>query len=125
MRWKSHLLDLALASIPFLAIGIPVWMQGVDHHDLIDETTLIAPTMTATAIRAPQNADFLLVRICAENCIVCSTTTIREVQFERPTNACLRPEPALRIPAGESVDCRSECEMIHAVVVNGEVESSS
>ncbi|MFP6663650.1 MAG: hypothetical protein VCC00_05570 [Deltaproteobacteria bacterium] len=125
MKWKSRLFDLVLAGIPLLVIGIPAWIHGPGHEHLIDETTLIAPSMSAIALRAPSDSDILVERFCAATCIVCSSNGMDKATFRREDQSCLRPEPALRIPAGGEVACRNECTMTHAVVVIGALARSS
>jgi hypothetical protein len=125
MKWKSRLFDLMLAGIPLLAIGIPAWIHGPGHERLIDETTLIPPSMSAIALRAPGDSDILVERLCAATCVVCSLNGTDTATFRRDDDSCLLPEPALRIPAGNEVSCRNECPTTHAVVVTGALAHSS
>lgn len=122
-KWKTWVVDLVLAGIPLLAIGVPAWMHGPGQERMVDETTLIAPATHAVALSAPPSADILLERLCAEPCIRCKAQGIAAAELAREADRCLRPEPALRIPAGARMECHNQCSIMHAVVVTGALDS--
>jgi len=117
--WKSRLIDLSLICIPLIAIGLPAWIHGSGFEHIIDETVLIDAQETATAITAPTSGPLWIERICAEQCVQCSTKDFREASLARPTRECIRLHPALRLGSGEGLSCRNDCESTHAVLLKG------
>ena len=117
--WKSRLIDLSLLSIPLIAIGLPAWVHGPGFENVVDETLILDAQETAAAIAAPPNAPLWIERLCAEDCVRCSTDDLQEKALARPTAECLRLQPALRLTSGEELSCRNDCDSTHAVLVRG------
>lgn len=122
-KYKRWMVDLAMAGIPLLAIGVPPWMHGGGFERTVDETTLIAPSARAVALSSPLSSDVLIDRLCAKPCIECHADGIQDAELLRDSDSCLLPDPALRIPAGGKLECRSQCTRIQAVVVTGALDS--
>lgn len=117
--WKSRLIDLSLICIPFIAIGLPAWIHGSGFDNAIDQTVIIDAHKTATAISAPTNGPLWIEKLCAEDCVRCSTAKLQETSFARPSQECIRLQPALRLASGDKLSCRNDCDSTHAVLLKG------
>ena len=117
--WKSRLVDLSLICIPLIAIGLPAWIHGSGFENVIDETVIIDAQKTATAISAPASGPLWIEKLCADDCVRCSTAKLKETSFARPSRECIRLQPAVQLPSGDKLSCRNECDSTHAVLLRG------
>ena len=76
---------------------------------VLELTKLIPPSESITAYTAPSDAAMVLTRFCGDQCVSCQGTSLREDAFHTGRARCVRYQPGIELPPGETVRCTNHC----------------
>ena len=86
---------------------------------VIELTKLIPPSESVTAYTAPSDSAILLTRFCGDRCVSCEGKSLDARAFHTGQTPCIRYQPGIELPAGESVRCTNRCTTMNAALFSG------